>query len=308
MTRHFLRDDDLSPNEQAEVLELAAELKKEPLSHRPLEGPRGIAVIFDKNSTRTRFSFEVGIAQLGGHAVVVDGHSTQLDREESLADTAKVLSRYVDAIVWRTFGQDRLTAIASTATVPVVNALSDEFHPCQVLADLRTIAERKGALRGLRLSYFGDGANNMARSLMLGGVTAGINVTIAAPEGFAPDRSAVVDAERRAEATGASLTLTADAAAAASGADVLVTDTWTSMGQEDDGLDRMQPFRPFQLNTELLSFADPEAIVLHCLPAHRGQEITDEVIDGSHSAVWDEAENRLHVQKALLVWLLERSR
>jgi ornithine carbamoyltransferase len=307
MTRHFLRDDDLSPIEQAEVLELAAELKKDPLSRRPLEGPRGVAVIFDKNSTRTRFSFEVGIAQLGGHPVVVEGRSTQLDREETLADTARVLSRYVDAIVWRTFGQDRLTAMASTATVPVVNALSDEFHPCQVLADLATIAERKGALRGLRLSYFGDGANNMAQSLMLGGVTAGIHVTIAAPNGFGPDRSVVVDAERRAEATGGSLTLTADAAAAASGADVLVTDTWTSMGQEDDGLDRMQPFRPFQLNAELLSVADSEAIVLHCLPAHRGQEITDDVIDGPHSAVWDEAENRLHAQKALLVWLLEGS-
>jgi ornithine carbamoyltransferase len=190
----------------------------------------------------------------------------------------------------------------------VVNALSDEFHPCQVLADLATIAERKGALRGLRLSYFGDGANNMARSLMLGGATAGIDVTIAAPDGFAPDRSVVVDAQRRAAATGASVTLTADPAAAASGADVLVTDTWTSMGQESDGLDRMQPLRPFQLNAELLSVADPEAIVLHCLPAHRGQEITDDVIDGPHSAVWDEAENRLHAQKALLVWLLEHSR
>jgi ornithine carbamoyltransferase len=308
MIRHFLRDDDLSPTEQAEVLELAAELKKDPLSRRPLEGPRGVAVIFDKNSTRTRFSFEVGIAQLGGHPVVVEGRSTQLDREESLADTARVLSRYVDAIVWRTFGQDRLTAMASTATVPMVNALSDEFHPCQVLADLATIAERKGELRGLRLSYFGDGANNMAQSLMLGGVTAGMHVTIAAPNGFEPDRSVAVDAERRATATGGSLTLTAEAAEAASGADVLVTDTWTSMGQEDDGLDRMQPFRPFQLNAELLSVADSEAIVLHCLPAHRGQEITDDVIDGPRSAVWDEAENRLHAQKALLVWLLEGSR
>ncbi|MBO0881404.1 MAG: ornithine carbamoyltransferase [Mycobacterium sp.] len=305
MTRHFLRDDDLSPTEQAEVLELAAELKKDPLSRRPLEGPRGVAVIFDKNSTRTRFSFEVGIAQLGGHPVVVEGRSTQLGREESLADTARVLSRYVDAIVWRTFGQDRLTAMASTATVPVVNALSDQFHPCQVLADLGTIVERKGVLRGLRLSYFGDGANNMAQSLMLGGVTAGMHVTIAAPNGFGPDRAVVVDAERRAAATGGSLSLTADAPAAASGADVLVTDTWTSMGQEDDGVDRLQPFWPFQLNAGLLSVADSEAIVLHCLPAHRGQEITDEVIDGPHSAVWDEAENRLHAQKALLVWLLE---
>jgi ornithine carbamoyltransferase len=307
MTRHFLRDDDLTPDEQAEVLQLAAELKKDPFSRRPLDGPRGVAVIFDKNSTRTRFSFEVGIAQLGGHAVVVDGRSTQLGREETLQDTAKVLSRYVDAIVWRTFGQVRLTAMASTATVPIVNALSDQFHPCQVLADLQTLVERKGSLRGLRMSYYGDGANNMAHSLMLGGATAGIHVTVAAPEGFAPLASVLADAQRRAESTGATVTVTSDAAAAASGADVLVTDTWTSMGQEDDGLDRVRPFRPFQLNAELLAKADSEAVVLHCLPAHRGHEITDEVLDGPHSAVWDEAENRLHAQKALLVWLLERS-
>jgi ornithine carbamoyltransferase len=307
MTRHFLRDDDLAPDEQAEVLQLAAELKKDPFSRRPLEGPRGVAVIFDKNSTRTRFSFEVGIAQLGGHAVVVDGRSTQLGREETLQDTAKVLSRYVDAIVWRTFGQVRLTAMASTATVPIVNALSDQFHPCQVLADLQTLVERKGSLRGLRMSYYGDGANNMAHSLMLGGVTAGIHLTVAAPEGFSPLPSVLADAQRRAESTGASVTVTSDAAAAATGADVLVTDTWMSMGQEDDGLDRVRPFRPFQLNADLLAKADSEAVVLHCLPAHRGHEITDEVLDGPHSAVWDEAENRLHAQKALLVWLLERS-
>ena len=308
MTRHFLRDDDLKPDEQAEVLALAAELKKDPFSHRPLDGPRGVAVIFDKNSTRTRFSFEVGIAQLGGHAVVVDGRSTQLGREETLQDTAKVLSRYVDAIVWRTYGQARLAAMAETATVPIVNALSDRFHPCQVLADLQTVAERIGSLRDVRMSYFGDGANNMAHSLMLGGVTAGMHVTVAAPDGFAPDPSVVAAAERRAVDTGASVTVTADPAAAASGADVLVTDTWTSMGQEDDGLDRVRPFRPFQLNAGLLSLANSEAVVLHCLPAHRGHEITDDVIDGPHSAVWDEAENRLHAQKALLVWLLERSK
>jgi ornithine carbamoyltransferase len=308
MTRHFLRDDDLSPAEQAEVLELAAALKKDPLGRRPLEGPLGVAVIFDKNSTRTRFSFEVGIAQLGGHAVVVDGRSTQLGREETLQDTAKVLSRYVEAIVWRTFGQDRLTAMASTATVPVVNALSDDFHPCQVLADLQTIAECKGPLHGLRLSYFGDGANNMAHSLLLGGATAGIHVTVAAPYGFAPDASVLAAAERRAQETGGSVTVTADADAAVAGADVLVTDTWTSMGQENDGLDRVKPFRPFQVNARLLGLADPEAIVLHCLPAHRGDEITDDVMDGPASVVWDEAENRLHAQKALLVWLLERSR
>jgi ornithine carbamoyltransferase len=308
VTRHFLRDDDLSPQEQAEVLELAAELKKDPFSHRPLEGPRGVAVIFDKNSTRTRFSFEVGIAQLGGHPVVVDSHTTQLGRDETLQDTAKVLSRYVDAIVWRTFGQDRLTAMAAAAGVPVINALSDEFHPCQVLADLQTIAEHKGSLRGLRLSYFGDGANNMAHSLVLGGVTAGIHVTVAAPKGFAPHPAVVAAAEQRAAATGSSVTVSDDAEAAAEGADILVTDTWTSMGQEDDGLDRVKPFRPFQVNSRLLGLAHSEAVVLHCLPAHRGDEITDEVMDGPASVVWDEAENRLHAQKALLVWLLGRSR
>ncbi len=305
--RHFLRDDDLTPGEQAEVLALAAELKKAPFSARPLEGPRGVAVIFEKNSTRTRFSFEVGIAQLGGHAVVVDGRSTQLGREETLEDTGVVLSRYVDAIVWRTFAQERLSAMASGATVPIVNALSDEFHPCQVLADLQTLVERKGTLKGLRMAYFGDGANNMAHSLMLGGVTAGIDVTIAAPVGFEPHPMFVAAAKQRATDTGATVTVTADPRAAADGADVLVTDTWTSMGQENDGLDRVRPFRPFQVNAAMLDRADPGAVVLHCLPAHRGHEITDDVIDGPKSAVWDEAENRLHAQKALLVWLLERS-
>ncbi|MDI3315649.1 MAG: ornithine carbamoyltransferase [Mycobacterium sp.] len=308
MTRHFLRDDDLTPAEQAEILQLAGELKKDPWSRRPLEGPRGVAVIFDKHSTRTRFSFELGVAQLGGHAVVVDSRSTQLDRAETLADTARALSRYVEAIVWRTFAQERLTAMAAAATVPVVNALSDAFHPCQVLADLQTIAERKGRLRGVRMSYFGDGANNMAHSLLLGGVTAGLHVTIAAPAGFAPHPSVVTAARERAAATGGSVRVTADPRAAAAGADVLVTDTWTSMGQEADGLNRVAPFRPFQVNAGLLALADPDAIVLHCLPAHRGHEITDEVMDGPHSAVWDEAENRLHAQKALLVWLLEGSR
>ncbi len=306
MTRHFLRDDDLTPEEQAEVLALATELKKAPFARRPLEGPRGVAVIFEKNSTRTRFSFEVGIAQLGGHAVVVDGRSTQLGREETLEDTGRVLSRYVDAIVWRTFAQERLSAMASGASVPIINALSDEFHPCQVLADLQTLAERKGALKGLRLAYFGDGANNMAHSLMLGGVTAGVHVTIAAPRGFEPHPMFVAAAQARTPQTGATVTLTDDPVRAAAGVDVLVTDTWTSMGQENDGLDRVRPFRPFQLNAALLSHADSEATVLHCLPAHRGHEITDEIIDGPQSAAWDEAENRLHAQKALLVWLLER--
>nr|WP_206028199.1 ornithine carbamoyltransferase [Rhodococcus kroppenstedtii] len=303
-----MRDDDLSPAEQAEILALAVELKKNPFSRRPLEGPRGVGVIFEKNSTRTRFSFEMGVAQLGGHAVVVDGRSTQLGREETLQDTGRVLSRYVDAVVWRTFGQKRLEQMATGATVPIVNALSDEFHPCQVLADLQTIAERKGRTAGLRLSYFGDGANNMAHSLVLGGVTAGMHVTVAAPEGFLPDADVVAAGEARAAETGGSVTVTSDPIAAATDADVLVTDTWTSMGQENDGLDRIGPLRPFQVNEDLLARAASDVLVLHCLPAHRGEEITDAVLDGPHSGVWDEAENRLHAQKAVLVWLLEQSR
>nr|GLK35088.1 ornithine carbamoyltransferase [Rhodococcus wratislaviensis] len=304
MVKHFLRDDDLTPAQQAEVLELAARLKKAPFAERPLEGPRGVGVIFEKNSTRTRFSFEMGIAQLGGHAIVVDGRSTQLGREETLQDTGRVLSRYVDAVVWRTFGQKRLEAMASGADVPIVNALSDEFHPCQVLADLQTLVERKGSLKGLKLTYLGDGANNMAHSLMLGGVTAGVDVTIASPEGFAPLPWVVEAARARAGETGATITLSGDPQTAVVGADALVTDTWTSMGQENDGLDRVGPFRPFQINEALLAKADADAVVLHCLPAHRGEEITDEVLDGPQSVVWDEAENRLHAQKALLVWLL----
>ncbi|GGF30472.1 ornithine carbamoyltransferase [Williamsia phyllosphaerae] len=305
--RHFLRDDDLTPEEQAQVLALAAEVKRSPFSHRPLEGPHGVGVIFDKNSTRTRFSFEVGIAQLGGHAVIVDGQNTQMGRDETLEDTGRVLSRFVKAIVWRTYGQDRLEAIASTATVPVVNALSTEFHPCQVLADLQTIVEHKGRTQGLSMTYLGDGANNMAHSLMIGGVTAGMNVTVSAPEGFTPADWALDAARARAAQTGARVTVESDPIAAVTGADVVVTDSWTSMGDENDGRDRVAPFRPYQVNDELLAVADPEAIVLHCLPAHRGEEITDAVIDGPRSVVFDEAENRLHAQKALLIWLLERA-
>ncbi|MBC7375576.1 MAG: ornithine carbamoyltransferase, partial [Frankiales bacterium] len=199
----------------------------------------------------------------------------------------------------------RLELMVAGATVPVINALSDTFHPCQVLADLQTVAERKGSLAGLRMTYFGDGANNMAHSLLLGGATAGMHVTVAAPLGFDPDPDVLVDAQSRAAETGGSVHTTSDADAGADGADVVVTDAWTSMGQEDDGLDRVRPFRPFQVNGELLARAAADPVVLHCLPAHRGLEITDEVLDGRHSAVWDEAENRLHAQKALLTWLLE---
>ncbi|WP_026361178.1 ornithine carbamoyltransferase [Amycolatopsis nigrescens] len=306
MMRHFLRDDDLSPEEQSAVLDLAGELKKQPFRDT-FAGPKAVAVIFEKNSTRTRFSFEVGIAQLGGHPVVVDGRAMQLGREETIEDTARVLSRYVDIVVWRTFAQARIESFASEASVPVVNALTNEFHPCQILADLQTIRERKGKTAGLTLTYLGDAGNNMAHSLLLGGVTAGLHVRVAAPEGFHP-LPWVLDAVRaRAAETGGSAEVFVDPRAAVDGADVLTTDAWTSMGQENDGKDRVAPFRPYQVNAELLAATGRDTIVLHDLPAHRGWEITDEVIDGPASAVWDEAENRLHAQKALLVWLSEQS-
>jgi ornithine carbamoyltransferase len=305
MLRHFLRDDDLSPAEQAEVLDLAARLKADPNGHKPLAG-KAVAAIFEKNSTRTRLSFDVGIAQLGGHSIIVDGRTMQLGREETIEDTARMLSRYVDAVVWRTFAHARIGAMASVAAIPVINALTDEFHPCQVLADLQTIKERRGKLAGQTVTFLGDGANNMAHSLLLGGATAGMHVRVAAPADFQPLPEVLRDAKQRATETGGSVTIDSDAHAAVDGADVLVTDTWTSMGQENDGLDRLGPFKNLQLNQALLDRAKPDAIVLHCLPAHRGFEITDEVIDGPASAVWDEAENRLHAQKALLTWLVTR--
>ncbi|WP_031468922.1 ornithine carbamoyltransferase [Sciscionella sediminilitoris] len=304
MPKHFLRDDDLTPQTQRAVLDLADELKAEPLSRNTLHG-KSVAAIFEKNSTRTRLSFEVGIKQLGGHPVVVDGRSMQLGREETIEDTSRVLSRYVDAVVWRTFAQKRIDSMASVSRIPVINALTDEFHPCQMLADLQTIRERLGGLAGVTATYLGDGANNMAHSLLLGGTTAGMHVRVVAPEGFQPLQEVVLDAKKRASETDGSVTVFTDPEDAVAGSDVIVTDTWTSMGQENDGKDRVQPFRRLQVNAELMARANSGAIVLHCLPAHRGWEITDDVLDGPASAVWDEAENRLHAQKALLVSLLE---
>ncbi|OLT41158.1 ornithine carbamoyltransferase [Saccharomonospora sp. CUA-673] len=307
MPRHFLRDDDLTPAEQTEILDLADAFKAQPYGDQ-LAGPKAVAVIFEKNSTRTRFSFEVGIAQLRGHPVVVDGRSMQLGREETIEDTARVLARYVDAVVWRTFAQARIDKLASVSEVPVVNALTDEFHPCQILADLQTVRQRTGRLAGQTLTYLGDGGNNMAHSLLLGGVTAGLHVRIAAPEGFHPLPWILDAVHKRAAETGGSATVLTDPHAAVDGADVVTTDSWTSMGQENDGKDRVAPFRPYQVNSDLLARTGKDAIVLHDLPAHRGWEITDEVIDGPASAVWDEAENRLHAQKALLTWLMDPER
>ncbi|GAA2163322.1 ornithine carbamoyltransferase [Actinomadura napierensis] len=303
--RHFLRDDDLAPAEQAEVLDLAARVKKDRFAHRPLEGPQSVAVLFDKPSTRTRLSFTVGIAELGGNPIVMDAGTSQLGRGETIADTARVLERQVAAIVWRTAGQERVEEMAAGTAVPVVNALTDEFHPCQILADLQTVQETKGGLAGAALAYFGDGANNMAHSYLLGCATAGMHVRVAAPPSLPPDPAVVARATEIAAVTGGAVTVTGDPARAAAGADVLATDTWVSMGEE--GKDTSL-YEPYAVDEDLLARADSEAVVLHCLPAYRGKEISAAVLDGPRSRVWDEAENRLHAQKALLVWLLERSR
>lgn len=302
--RHFLRDDDLTPAQQGEILDLAAVLKKDRTGRRPLAGPKSVAVIFEKPSTRTRMSFDVGIAELGGHPVIVDARSSQLGRGETIGDTAKVLSEYVSAIVIRTFSDERLAELAENASVPVVNALTDGFHPCQLLADLLTIRERHGGTAGLTLTYVGDASNNMAHSYLVAGAMAGMHVRVAGPADFGPDPVVVARAGELAANTGGSVAVLTDPVAAATGADVLATDTWVSMGQEDNGVDRTAPFRPYAVNAELVGLAKPEVTVLHCLPAHRGDEITDEVMDGPRSAVWAEAGNRLHAQKALLSWLI----
>jgi ornithine carbamoyltransferase len=306
MPRHFLRDDDLTPAQQAEVLGLAAAMKKDRFARRPLDGPKAVAVLFDKPSLRTRVSFTVGIAELGGLPLVIDTQTTHIGRGETIGDIARVLDRQAVAIAWRTFGQERIEELAAASTVPVINALTDEFHPCQILADLQTAAERLGPLPGRTLAYLGDGANNMAHSYLLGGATAGMHVRVAAPAGYQPDPAILARAQEIAAATGGSAGVLDDPAVAAKGADVLATDVWVSMGQ-DDAPSRRAALAPFQVNAELLALGAAGAIVLHCLPAHRGEEITAEVIDGPASVVWDQAENRLHAQKALLTWLLEQS-
>ncbi len=307
MTRHFLRDDDLSPDELIEVLDLADELKADRFARRPLAGPRAVAVIFDKPSTRTRVSFSVGIAELGGYPLIIESGDSQLGRGEPIEDTARVLDRQVACIVWRTFEQVRLSALAAASSVPVVNGLTDDFHPCQILADLQTIRQHKGTLAGLTVSYVGDASNNMGNSYLLGSAAAGIHIRIGGPADHLPDPVVVDRARAVAAGTGGSVTITSDPLAAVEGADVLITDTWVSMGQEPGEAGSEHELRPFAVTAQSLERAATGAIVLHCLPAYRGQEIAAEVIDGPRSVVWDEAENRLHTQKALLTWLLERS-
>jgi ornithine carbamoyltransferase len=303
MKRDFLSVDDLSAKELDELLELSEQIKAQPEQYADRLAGKAIAMIFEKPSTRTRVSFEVAVSSTGGHAVVLSGQELQLGRGETIEDTGRVLSRYVDAIVLRTFEQERLEQLASTATVPVINALSDFEHPCQLLADLLTIRERKGDLPGLVLAYLGDG-NNTVHSLLLGGTKSGMHVRVASPPGYQPIPQVVHRAEEIAKESGGSASVTSDPAEAAEGADVLYTDVWASMGQEQEAEARTFVFPAYRVDQGVVARAKEDVIVLHCLPAHRGQEITDDVIDGPHSVVWDQAENRLHTQKALLLWLL----
>jgi ornithine carbamoyltransferase len=309
MTRHFLRDDDLSPAEQAAVLDLAERMKKDRFGWQPLAGPRAVAVLFDKPSLRTRVSFTVCVAELGGLPVVIDTQTTHIGRGETIEDVGRVLTRQVAAIAWRTSGQERIDALAKAATVPVINALTDQFHPCQVLADLQTIKAHYGSLAGRVLTFLGDGASNMAHSYLLGGATAGMAVRIGAPEAYHPDPAVLAAAGRIAAQTGGGVEVGTDVRAACDGADVIATDVWTSMGTEaerDQRLAILGAGDSYRLDAQKLALGRPGCLVLHCLPAHRGEEISADVIDGPNSAVWEQAENRLHAQKALLAWLLEQ--
>ena len=307
MTRHFLRDDDISPAEQAEILQLAVELKAKPHSRKVFEGPKTVAVIFDKTSTRTRVSFAVGISDLGGVPLIIDAQGSQMGAKESVADTARVLARQVAQIVWRTYAQAGLEEMAQNSKVPVINALSDDFHPCQLLADLLTIQEHKGKLAGLKLVYIGDG-NNMANSYLIAGAMAGMHVVAVTPEKYSPAADVVTKATQIAAGTGGSVSVSHIPKEAVVESDVLATDTWVSMGQEAEKAQRVKDFAGFTIDSELLKAAKADAIVLHCLPAYRGYEISAEVLDGKQAVIWDEAENRLHAQKALMVWLDQRAK
>ncbi|MEZ7904480.1 MAG: ornithine carbamoyltransferase [Aquiluna sp.] len=307
MTKHFLKDDDITPSEQAQIIDSAIKLKADRFSERPFAGPQTVAVIFDKTSTRTRVSFAVGIAELGGIPLIIDSGVSQLGKKESVADTARVLERQVAQIIWRTYSQAGLDEMAANSSVPVINALSDSWHPCQLLADLMTIKECFGKTEGLKLAYVGDANNNMANSYLVACAMAGMDVSIAAPEGYGPD-SAVLDRAREIAAIqGGKISSSNDPVEAVAGAHVVVTDTWVSMGMEDQAQERALVFQAFTVDSALMSGAEKDAIFLHCLPAYRGFEVSADVIDGSQSRVWQEAENRLHAQKALMVWLAEQN-
>jgi ornithine carbamoyltransferase len=306
MVRHFLKDDDISPAEQAEIIRRAMDLKKSPFSARPYAGPKTVALIFDKTSTRTRVSFAVGVSDLGGVPLIIDSQTSQMGGKESVADTARVLDRQVAAIVWRTYAHSGLEEMAANSNVPVINSLSDDYHPCQLLADLLTIQEHKGQLAGLKVAYVGDAANNMANSYLIACALAGMNVAMASPAQYSPDPAVVERARSIAAATGGSISLSQQPAEAVANADVVVTDTWISMGQEAEKAKRIQEFAGFTVDAALMSQAKADAIFMHCLPAYRGYEVSADVLDGPQSVIWDEAENRLHAQKALMAWLAEQ--
>ncbi len=296
---------DLSREEVMQILETARWLKMHQKAggvFTPLVG-KTLGMIFHKPSTRTRLSFQVAMYQLGGQAIFLSAQDMQLKRGESIADTARVLSRYLDGIMIRTFAHADVVELARYATIPVINGLTDLLHPCQALSDLFTISEKKGRLEGLRLVYVGDG-NNMAHSLMLGGAKAGMHVVVATPPGFEPNDDVVRWAQEDAALTGGSVDIVHDPMAAVRGADVVYTDVWASMGEEAEHDRKAASLRPYQVNQALMNAAGPQALFMHCLPAHRGEEVTDEVIDGPQSVVWDQAENRLHVQKAILALVM----
>jgi ornithine carbamoyltransferase len=307
MVRHFLKDDDITAVEQAEIIRLGIELKLQPYSRRPFEGPKTVALIFDKTSTRTRVSFAVGVADLGGSPLIIDSQTSQMGGKESIADTARVLERQVAAIVWRTYAHSGLEEMAANSNVPVINSLSDDYHPCQLLADLMTVQEHKGRTKGLKIAYIGDAANNMANSYLVACALAGMHVSIAAPANYQPNESMVARARSIAETTGGSVTICESPAIAIANADVVTTDTWISMGQESEKAQRIADFAGYTIDSNLMALAASDAIFLHCLPAYRGYEVSAEVIDGPQSVIWDEAENRLHAQKALMVWLMEQA-
>ncbi len=303
--KDFITLSQLTPGELQGLLDLAVALKaKQKQGHgEPLLKDKVLGMVFQKPSLRTRVSFDMAMLQLGGHALYLSPSEIQLGKRESTGDVARVLSRYVDAIMARVFAHQDVVDLARYASIPVINGLSDYSHPCQGLTDMLTIYEKRGSLAGARLVYLGDG-NNVATSLMFGGGLSGMHVVVASPPGYAPPTDAVTTARVLAQATGGSITLLDDPREATRGADVLYTDTWASMGQEGEAAERRTIFPPYQINAALLREATPDVLVMHCLPAHRGEEITDEVMDGPNSVVFDQAENRLHAQKAILVELL----
>lgn len=294
---------ELSQKQFLDLIELAIAMKKNPEAYKGTLSGKLLAMIFEKNSTRTRVSFEAGIIQLGGQAIVLDAKTTQIGRGEPIKDTAKVLSSYVDGIMIRTFSDQIVEELAAEASVPVINGLTDNHHPCQILADFQTIYEQKGMLAGLQLAYVGDG-NNMAHSFLLGGSLVGMNIAIASPEGYEPKTEIVNQALEQAKQSGSSITITNDPKIAVKNADIIVTDVWASMGDEAEQEQREQVFKAFQVNNRLSVLAKKDFIFLHCLPAHRGEEVSADIIDGPHSVIYQEAENRLHAQKALMLRLM----